>query len=51
MEKKVQRRELTKQFIRKVSDGQKFDASADLNEIVKLSKEIRYEAALDAVEL
>lgn len=51
MEKTQERRELTKQFIQKVADGQKFDASADLNEIIRLSKEIRYDAALSAVEL
>lgn len=51
MTKQNERRELTKQFIQKVVDGQKFDATSDLKEMIRLSKEIRYEKIAATVEI
>lgn len=51
MTKQEERRALTRQFIQKVADGQKFDAAADLKEMIRLSKEIRYNDLAASVEI
>lgn len=51
MSKQEQRRDLTRQFIKKVVDGQKFDATVDLKEMIRLSKEIRYDDLAASVEI
>lgn len=51
MSKQDERRALTRQFIQKVADGQKFDAAADLKEMIRLSKEIRYNDLAASVEI
>lgn len=51
MTKQDERRNLTRQFIQKVVDGQKFDAAADLREMIRLSKEIRYNKVAATVEI
>ncbi len=51
MTKQDERRALTKQFIQKVVDGLKFDAAADLKEMICLSKEIRYDKVATTVEI
>lgn len=51
MTKTEERRNFTKQFIQKVVDGQKFDAASDLKEMIRLSKEIRYNKVATTVEI
>jgi len=51
MSKQDERRAMTRQFIQKVVDGQKFDAASDLKEMIRLSKEIRYDKVADGVEI
>ena len=51
MTKQDERRALTREFIQKVVDGQKFDAAADLREMIRLSKEIRYDKVAATVEI
>lgn len=51
MTKQEERRTLTRQFVQKVVDGQKFDAAADLKEMIRLSKEIRYDKVAATVEI
>jgi hypothetical protein len=51
MDKQQERRALTRQFVQKVVDGQKFDAAADLREMIRLSKEIRYDKIAATVEI
>lgn len=51
MTKQEERRALTRQFVQKVADGQNFDAAADLKEMIRLSKEIRYDKIAATVEI
>jgi hypothetical protein len=51
MTKQEERRALTRGFIQKVVDGEKFDAASDLKEMIRLSKEIRYETIATGVEI
>jgi len=43
MTKQEERREKTREFVQQVVNNQNFDATAGLDEIVGLSKEIRYD--------
>ena len=51
MTKQEERRELTQNFIQQVVDGKKFDAASDLKEMIRLSKEIRYNTIATSVEI
>lgn len=51
MDKREERRALTRQFIQKTVDGEKFDAAADLKEMIRLSREIRYDDVAASVEI
>lgn len=45
------RRKLTREFIQKVVDEKRFDASADLKEMIRIAKEIRYNNIAKTVEI
>jgi len=51
MPKTEERRALTREFVKKVVDNQNFDATAGLKEMIKLSKEIRYDRIAAEVEI
>jgi len=51
MTNKESRREMTRNFIKKIVDNRSYDASADLKEMIKISKAVRKEAAMDRVEI
>jgi len=51
MKKQEKRRALTRKFIQQVVDGKKFDATTDLKEMIRLSKEIRYDNIAIGVEI
>jgi len=51
MSKKEERRKLTKEFVNKIINKQSYDAAIDLDEIIKVSKELRCEEIFKDTEI